>query len=211
MKLLLLILCALCAPAAMPVHAQSYPTKFVRIVVPEFAPGGSGDIVGRTVGAKLTELWGQQVLIDNRPGAAGTLGAGIVARSAPDGYTLLLADDGSLAITPHVQKSLPFDPLKDFVPIIAIAQIEFVLTAHPSVPASNLPELVEVLKRNPGKYSYASAGLGSIHHLSMEWFKQLAKVISPTFPIREAVRYCPTSSLAKCQSRTRGSHRRCRM
>ncbi|HKQ29343.1 MAG TPA: tripartite tricarboxylate transporter substrate binding protein [Burkholderiales bacterium] len=170
-KFVLLLATLLCALA----HAQTYPSKPVRFVVP-FAPGGSGDVVGRTIGAKLTEAWGQQILIDNRPGAAGTIGAAIVARSPADGYTLLLADDSPLAITPHIQNSLPFDPQKDFAPIVPIAQIEFLLTVHPSVPAANLAELVALLKANPGKYSYASAGIGSIHHLSMEWLKQAAGV-----------------------------------
>ena len=170
-KFVLLLATLLCALA----HAQTYPSKPVRFVVP-FAPGGSGDVVGRTIGAKLTEAWGQQILIDNRPGAAGTIGAAIVARSPADGYTLLLADDSPLAITPHIQNSLPFDPQKDFAPIVPIAQIEFLLTVHPSVPAANLAELVALLKANPGKYSYASAGIGSIHHLSMEWLKQAAGI-----------------------------------
>jgi tripartite-type tricarboxylate transporter receptor subunit TctC len=156
-------------------HAQPYPAKPVRFIVP-FAAGGSGDIVGRTIGGKLTEAWGQQILIDNRPGAAGTIGAASVARSPADGYTLLLADDSPLAITPHIQKGLPFDPLKDFAAIVPVAQIEFVLTVHPSVPASNLNELVALIKANPGKYSYASSGIGSIHHLSMEWLKRVAGI-----------------------------------
>jgi tripartite-type tricarboxylate transporter receptor subunit TctC len=171
MKVLALLATLLCALA----QAQTFPSKPVRFVVP-FAPGGSGDVVGRTIGAKLTEAWGQQILIDNRPGAAGTIGAAAVARSPADGYTLLLADDSPLAITPHIQKGLPFDPQKDFAPIIPIAQIEFLLTVHPSVPAATLPELVSLLKANPGKYSYASAGIGSIHHLSMEWLKRAAGV-----------------------------------
>jgi len=163
---------ALCCGTAV---AQSWPAKPVRLVVP-FAAGGSGDVVGRLIGAKLTEGWGQQVVLDNRPGAAGTIGAGLVARAAPDGYTLLLADDSPLSITPHIQKSLSFDPERDFAPIVPIAQIEFVLTVNPSLPATNLAEFVDLLKRNPGKYTYASAGIGSIHHLSMEWFKRLAGI-----------------------------------
>lgn len=171
MKPLALALLFVCAVA----QAQTYPDRPIRLVVP-FAAGGSGDIVGRTVGGALTQAWGQQVLIDNRPGAAGTIGAGVVARAAADGYTLLLADSSPVSITPHIQKSLPFDPRKDLVPILPIARVEFLITVHPSVAAEDLKGLVGLLKANPGKFSYASAGIGSIHHLSMEWFKQLAGV-----------------------------------
>lgn len=175
MKLVALIASIVSLLVVFPVDAQTYPSKSIRFIVP-FAPGGSGDIVGRTIGAKLTDAWGQQILIDNRPGAAGAIGASAVARSAGDGYTLLLADDSPLAITPHIHKSLPYNPIKDFAPIVPIAHIEFLMTVHPSVPASTLPELVALLKANPEKYSYASSGIGSIHHLSMEWLKRLAGV-----------------------------------
>jgi len=156
-------------------HADTWPAKPVRFIVP-FAPGGSGDIVGRTIGARLTDAWGEQILIDNRPGAAGAIGTAATASASPDGYTLLLADDSPLSITPHIRKGLPYDALKDLVPIVPIARIEFVLTVNPGVPAKSLAELVALLKANPGKYSYASAGIGSIHHLAMEWLKQLAGV-----------------------------------
>lgn len=174
MKLFARLVAAVFSLAGLTVEAQTYPDKPIRLVVP-FAAGGSGDIVGRTIGVKLTEAWGEQILIDNRPGAAGAIGAAIVAKSPPDGYTLLLADDSPLTITPHIRK-VPFDPQKDLVPVVSVARIEFLLVVHPSVPARSLPELVALLKANPGKYSYASSGIGSIHHLSMEWFKQLAGV-----------------------------------
>jgi tripartite-type tricarboxylate transporter receptor subunit TctC len=169
-RLLLGICCALIGSLA---QAQSYPTKPIRIVVP-FAAGGSGDVVARLIGAGLTEAWGQQIVVDNRPGAAGAIGANVVARAEPDGHTLLLAS--SLAITPHLQKSNTFDIQKDLAPIVPVSQIEFALTVHPSLPASNLAEFVALMKANPGKYNYASAGVGSIHHLSMEWFKRLAGI-----------------------------------
>lgn len=156
-------------------HGQTYPDRPIRLVVP-FAAGGSGDIVGRTVGGALTQAWGQQVLIDNRPGAAGSIGTGVVARAPADGYTLLLADSSPLSITPHIQKSLPYDSQKDLLPILPIARVEFLITVHPGVDAADLKGLVALAKANPGKYSYASAGIGSIHHLSMEWFKQLAGI-----------------------------------
>lgn len=170
--------------------AQPYPDRPIRFVVP-FAAGGSGDIVARTIGSKLTEAWGQQVLIDNRPGAAGSIGTAAVARAAPNGYTLLVADGSPLTITPHVQKSLPYDPTKDLLPILAMARIEFVLTVNPTVPASTLPELVALLKQNPTRYSYASAGIGSIHHLSMEWLKQLAGVSMTHVPYKGSGQILP--------------------
>lgn len=175
MKFIAVILVFLHSLACTPVLAQSYPSKPIRFVVP-FAAGGSGDVVGRLIGMRLSEAWGQQVIIDNRPGAAGAIGAAMVARSTADGYTLLLADDSPLSITPHIQKNLSFDAEKDFAPIIPVAQIEFVLTVNPSLPVSNLSEFIGLLKKEPGKYSYASAGIGSIHHLSMKWFKRLAGV-----------------------------------
>lgn len=191
MKAITLIASALAAFAcAGQPAAQSYPDRPIRVVVP-FAAGGSGDIVARTIGTKLTEAWGQQILIDNRPGAAGSIGTAAVARAAPNGYTLLVADGSPLTITPHVQKALPYDPAKDLVPILAMARIEFVLTVNPSVPASTLPELVALLKQNPNRYSYASAGIGSIHHLSMEWLRQLAGVSMTHVPYKGSGQILP--------------------
>jgi tripartite-type tricarboxylate transporter receptor subunit TctC len=168
--------CAIVLLAAVSIaQAQPYPSKPIRLIVP-YAPGGSGDMVARTVGAKLTEVWGQQVLVDNRPGAAGIMGAGQVAHALADGYTLLVGTDAQMAISPHIQKSLPYDPDKDFAHIVQAAFIEFILTTHPSMPGHTLGELVAHLKANPGKYSYASPGIGSSAHLSMEWFKSVAGV-----------------------------------
>ena len=160
------------APFAAP-QAQSYPGKPIRVIIP-YAAGGTADGVGRGIGIRLTETWGQQVLIDNRPGGGGNIGSEMVARAAPDGYTLLLATDIQMAINPHLFKQMPFNPDKDFAYVVQAAFVEFVLTVHPSIPAGTLPELVAFLKANPGKYSYASAGLGSTHHLGMEWLKRVA-------------------------------------
>ncbi len=157
------------------VHAQSYPGRPVRVVVP-YSAGGSGDVVARTIGAKLTEAWGQQIVIDNRPGAGGNIGTELVARAPADGYTLLLGTDIQMAINPHIFRKLPFDPDKDFAPVVQGAFIEFVLSVNPSIPAGNLPELVAYLKTQPGKHSYASSGMGSTHHLSMEWLKHVAGI-----------------------------------
>lgn len=175
MKTLSCVTGALAALACCTTYGATYPTKPIRLVVP-FVAGGSGDVVGRLIGEQLTAAWGQQVVIDNKPGAAGIIGASNVARSPADGYSLLLADDSVLTIAPQLRKELPFDIKRDFSPIAAVAQIEFLLSTNPSSPARSLPALIELLKRNPGKYSYASAGVGSIHHLSMEWLKQLAGV-----------------------------------
>ncbi len=190
MKIAAFLTSVICALTWIPAHAQPYPAKPIRLIVP-FAPGGSGDVVGRTIGAKITETWGQQIVLDNRPGAAGVIGAGMVSRAAPDGYTLLLADDSPLSITPHIQKPMPFDALKDFAPIIPIAQIEFLLTVHPSIPARSLGEFVAYLKKNPGKFSYASAGIGSIHHLSMEWLKRVAGVDMTHVPYKGSGQILP--------------------
>ena len=134
--------CAIAALAAVSIaQAQPYPSKPIRLIVP-YAPGGSGDMVARTIGAKLTEVWAQQILVDNRPGAGGTFGAGLVARAPVDGYTLLVGTDAQMAISPHIQKSLPYDPDKDFAPIVQAAFIEFILSAHPSIPGNTVGELV---------------------------------------------------------------------
>lgn len=151
---------------------QAYPGKPIRLVVP-YPPGGSGDVVARTIGAKLTDTWRQQVLVDNKPGAGGNIGTEFVARAAADGYILLLATDIQMAINPHVYRALPYDPDRDLAPVVLGAFVEFVLSAHPSIPASNLAELVAHVRANPNKYSYASSGIGSTHHLSMEWLKSL--------------------------------------
>lgn len=151
---------------------QTYPSRPIRVVVP-YPPGGSGDVVARTIGAKLTEAWRQQVLVDNKPGAGGNIGSEFVARAAADGYTLLLGTDIQMAINPHVYRALPYDPERDFAPVVLGAFVEFVLSVHPSVPAANLAELIAHVKANPGKYSYASSGIGSTHHLSMEWIKSM--------------------------------------
>ena len=155
--------------------AQTYPNKPIRVVIP-YPAGGSADVVARTVGAKLTEAWGQQILVDNKPGAGGNIATEFVAKSAPDGYTLLLATDIQMGINPHIYKALPYNPDRDFAFVVQAAFIEFVLSVHPSIPANNLTELIAHLKAHPGKYSYASSGYGSTHHLSMELLKSMAGI-----------------------------------
>jgi len=145
-------------------HAQ-YPTKPVRIVVP-YPAGGTSDILARSIGQKLQELWGQPVIVDNKPGATGNVGAEIVAKSPPDGYTLMLADIGSLAISPSVFTNLPFDPVKDFSPVLMVAYSPHILAVHPSVPAKDVKELIAYAKANPGKLNFAVSGTGGANHLA---------------------------------------------
>ena len=154
--------------------AQSqYPTKPVRIIAP-FAPGGGTDFIARLIAQKLTERLGQQVIVENKPGAGGNLGAEFAVKSAPDGYTLLLVA-GSYTVNPSLYK-LSFDSVNDITPVIQLSQGPFVVAVHPSVPANNLKELIEMARRQPDKLSYASAGSGSITHLASELFLDMAKI-----------------------------------
>ena len=150
-----------------------YPTKPVRIVVP-FAAGGPTDTVARVIGAKMGELLGQTIVVENRPGAGGNIGAHLVALSAPDGYTLLMATVSTHAINPGLYKKMQYDPVRDFAPVGQIGVTPIVLAVHPSIPARDVASLVALLKANPGKYSYGSSGLGSILHLCGEQFKTAA-------------------------------------
>ena len=168
-----LILFALLMSAAA-ACAQSYPGKPIRIVVP-FAPGGGADIIARILGQKMTENWAQQVVIDNRAGASGNIGAEIVAKAAPDGYALLMASS-ALAINPSVYKSVPYDAVKDFAPITQPGLLPNILVVHPSVPVKTVKDLVTLAKSKPGQLSYASAGAGTGTHLAAEMFKIMAGV-----------------------------------
>jgi tripartite-type tricarboxylate transporter receptor subunit TctC len=158
----------------MAVAAQSYPAKPVRLVIP-FAAGGPTDIVARLLGEKLAPIWGQPLVVDNRPGGGGTLGTALVAKAAPDGYTLVLA------ATSHVYNdlligNLPYDPIKDFTPVAMMVSFPSILVVHPDVPATDLRGLVEYAKANPGKLSFGSAGIGTLSHLSAELFKRVANI-----------------------------------
>jgi len=163
---------ALGAPVAL---AQTYPVKPVRLLVPT-TPGGSVDTLARAIGPKLTERWGQQVIVDNRPGAGGAIAGELAAKAQPDGYVLLLGTIASLATNVSLQKKLPYDPMKDFAPVTLVATQNLMLLVHPSVPAKSVKELVRFAKSQPGKLSFASAGNGTGSHLSGELFKQLAGV-----------------------------------
>jgi tripartite-type tricarboxylate transporter receptor subunit TctC len=164
---------------------SQWPGKPIRLVVP-YAPGGSTDLLARSIGQKLGEALGQQVLVDNRAGANGTLGSDLVARAAPDGYTILLGTGATHGLTSLLSKNVPYDPLKDFTPITAAAEVPIVLCVNPSVPATNAKELIEWAKKNPGKLSYGSSGTGSPHHLSGELFKQVAGVDMVHVPYKGA-------------------------
>jgi tripartite-type tricarboxylate transporter receptor subunit TctC len=156
------------------VHAQDrYPSKPVRIVV-SFAAGGPTDTVARVMGAKMGELLGQQFLVENKAGAGGNIGADVVAKSAPDGYTLLMATVSTHAINPGLYKKMPYDAVRDFTPIGQVGVTPTLLVVHPSVPATDVKSLVALVKASPGKYTYGSSGLGSILHLCGEQFKALA-------------------------------------
>lgn len=150
--------------------AQQYPTKSVRIVV-GFAPGGGTDIVARIIGAKLTEAWGQPFIVDNRAGAAGTIGADITAKSAPDGYSLLMGHVNSHGIAPNLYKKLPYDAQRDFAMVAYVGYVPNVLVVHPSIPAKNVAELVAIAKAKPNSLNYASSGVGSTQHLAGELFQ----------------------------------------
>ncbi len=160
---------------AVAAETTDYPTRPIRVVV-GFAPGGSADLTARAVGQKLTESFGQTVVVDNRAGASGIIGSELVARATPDGYTLLEATMTTHGIGPNLYKKLPYDPVKSFEPIVLMVRIPLVLFAHASVPGASLGQVIAQLKSNPGKYRYASAGNGSPPHLAAELLKLKASV-----------------------------------
>jgi tripartite-type tricarboxylate transporter receptor subunit TctC len=154
-------------------HAQTvanYPSKPIRLIVP-FTPGGSTDILARAIGQELTKVWGQSVVIENVPGAGGSIGADKVAKSSADGYTLLMGHIGTLAVNPSLYPKLAYDPIKDFSPVAWVARVPNVLVVHPSVPAKNVKELVALVKSKPGQLNYSTGGNGSAAHLATEYFK----------------------------------------
>jgi tripartite-type tricarboxylate transporter receptor subunit TctC len=172
---MLVLLSAIWFGAAGPTAAQQYPTRPVRLIVPT-TPGGSVDTLARTIAPRLSERFGHQVVVDNRSGAGGTIAAEFTARSAPDGYTLMIGTIAGLATNVSLQQKLSYDPLRDFAPVTLVATQNLVLTVHPSVPAKSVRELVKLAKARPGQLAFASAGNGTGSHLSGELFKQLAGV-----------------------------------
>ena len=172
MKAFLAALLALTAAFVGVAQAQQYPNRPIRMFV-GYPAGGGADALARLTATHLSEALGQQVVVDNRAGAGGTLAADAVAKAQPDGYTLLFGETG-LLIAPAIYASLPFDPVKSFAAVGSVAVLPLVVVANPAVPAKNAAELVALLKANPGKYSYASPGVGTVHHLAMELFRTQA-------------------------------------
>jgi tripartite-type tricarboxylate transporter receptor subunit TctC len=172
MRLVLVIAFALLPLVA---TAQPYPSKPVRIIV-NFPAGGVADIYARIIGAKVQESWGQPVVVENRTGGGGNIGADAVAKSAPDGYTLNMSAIGPHAVNVSLFSKMPYDPVKDFAAIALVLEAEGLLVVHPTVPASNVAELIAYARANPGKLTFASAGPGTASHLAGELFKTMAKV-----------------------------------
>ena len=171
---------------ALPAHAaDQYPNRPLRLLVP-YAPGGPVDIVGRLVGLKLGERLGQQIIIDNRAGAGGNIALEIVAKAAPDGYTLLMGANGPIAINPSLYKNMPVDTEKDFAPVSMVASSAMVLVVHPSVTAGSVKDLIQLAKTRPGQINYASSGSGSTAHLSSELFRNMAGVRLTHIPYKGA-------------------------
>ena len=173
-----------CAPLALAIsfmfvtigaHAQAYPSKPIKLVVP-FPPGGPLDLAGRAIGQHLSEAWGQPVVVENKPGAGGNIGADMVAKSAPDGYTIVMGALSTHAVNPHLFAKMPYDALKDFAPVTLVAQTPNVLVVNPGVGANSVKDLVALAKASPGKLSFASGSNGSAGHLAGELFKTLAAI-----------------------------------
>jgi tripartite-type tricarboxylate transporter receptor subunit TctC len=158
-----------------PLAAQPYPAKPIRVVVP-FAAGGIADLYARIIGARVTDAWGQPVLIENRTGAGGNIGADAVAKSPPDGYTLVMSALGPHAVNVSLFAKMPYDPVRDFAPIALVLEAEGLLVVHPSIPVNSVADLITHARSNPGKLTFASAGMGTASHLAGELFKSMAKV-----------------------------------
>ena len=162
----------------------AYPDKPIRFIV-TFAPGGGTDIFARAIAVKFTEAWGQQVIVDNRAGGNGNIGADIVAKAPPDGYTILLTTNATIVINPHLSK-LAYDPVRDFAPVSQVATLPFVLLVHPSLPVKSVPELIAMAKAKPGALNYGSSGGGGGAHLGGEMMKTAAKIDMTHVPYKGA-------------------------
>lgn len=165
---------ALIGAAVAPLYAQTYPNKPIRLILP-FQPGGTTDIIGRIIGAKYAERFGQPVVPENRPGAGSNLGIELAAKARPDGYTMVLTSP-ALTVSPGLYKKLNYDPVKDLAPISMVVEGHYVLVVRPALPIKSLKELVEYAKANPGKLNYGSGGIGTAPHLAGELFKSLANI-----------------------------------
>ena len=177
---------AVCLAAAFGSHAaaqSSYPAKTIRLIVP-FPPGGSVDPIARMIGQKLTERWGQQVVVDNRPGSNGTIGTDILAKSPPDGYTLIHLGASTHAVNAVLMRHLPYDSVKDFAPVATVQRSNYVLVVHPALPVRNLKELIELARSRPGQLNYASSGNGNLNHLAAELFNMVTGVKTHHVPYK---------------------------
>ena len=172
---LVALLAAFLLAAAGMAQAQTWPSRPIKIICP-FPPGGIADIYARLIAQRFTEIWSQPALVENRAGAGGNIAAEAVARSAPDGYTLVMGSIGTHAINSILFSKLPYDPVKDFAPVAMVLEAEGLLVVHPSMQANNVAELIAFARVNPGKLTYASAGMGTASHLAGELFKSMAKI-----------------------------------
>jgi len=184
--------------------AQSYPQRPVRFVVP-YAPGGSTDTLARSMGSKLSELLGQQVVVDNRPGANGDIGMTIVARAPADGYSIVLGYIANLAIGPSLYEKMPYDPVKDFASITQVAGASNIFVTHPSLPAKNFKEFIAYTKANPKKVNFASAGVASVGHLTGELLNDMAAFLRIINEIKylRCIAQGPCTAAASCSRRLR--------
>jgi len=180
MRFVLAFLLALGCAAA---QAQGFPARPVKIVV-AFSPGGGTDIVARLLGQKLTEMWGQQVIVENRAGASGTIGTEYAAKAPADGYTLFMGTLGNLSVNKHLYPKMTVDPIRDFAPITKVVDVYFVLVAHPSVPAKNVAELIALAKSKPGFVTYGTSGPGGAPHLAAELLKRTANIDMTHIPYK---------------------------
>src|SRR5581483_10511208 len=169
---LALVMLSLSLPAIAADPGAAYPNRPIRLIVP-FPPGGPADVLARVVGDKIGSAMGKPVVVENRPGAGGNIGMELVAKSAPDGYTLVLAPTGNLTVNPSLYRNVPYDVARDFAPVTVIAAVPNVLVVHPSVPARNVTELIAYMRANPGKLNVSSPGPGSGAHLAGELFKSM--------------------------------------
>lgn len=175
--------CLLAVAAAAPAAAQSWPTKPVRIVIP-YAPGGIADLAARIVGARLTEIWGHQLIVDNRPGGNATIGMSAVAKAAPDGYTLLVATSGDFVLMPHLLKQIPYDVVRDFAPITSLTDSPTFLGAYAQTPYKTMAELIADAKGKPGQLGVATAGVGGIQQVQFEWVASVAGIRLQHIPFK---------------------------
>jgi tripartite-type tricarboxylate transporter receptor subunit TctC len=185
MRYQILYAAALAVAAAVPALAQNYPARPVRFIVP-FAPGGNTDVQGRLIAMKLSERWGQQVVVDNRAGAGGTLGVEMLAKAPADGYTMALASFGNILVGPSLFPKLAYDPLKDLAPLVLVSQPPGLLVVNPALPVKTVADFISYGKANPGKLNYGSAGNGTWNHLFAEHFKALTGVQMTHIPYKGA-------------------------